>query len=96
MNAKKSVGTAYVLWFVFGAHYLYLGRIATQILLWLSMLVGIGFIWMLVDLFRIPYLVEEYNNNVSDRALDKALRLFIVEKLGIGGVKDEPSSEAQQ
>jgi TM2 domain-containing membrane protein YozV len=59
----KSTGVAYLLWLLFGWHYAYLGRWGTQILYWLTA-GGFG-LWILVDLFRIPSLIGEYNKNVS-------------------------------
>ena len=44
---------------ILGAHYLYLGRVGLQILFWVT-LGGFG-LWLLIDLFRVPDLVNEYN-----------------------------------
>ncbi len=59
---KKSILLAYILWFFFGFHYLYLGRIGTQIIYWLTF-GGFG-LWMLIDLFRIPGMVERKNEDI--------------------------------
>ncbi|HWF66804.1 MAG TPA: TM2 domain-containing protein [Acidobacteriaceae bacterium] len=59
---KKSGLLAYILWFFFGFHYLYLGRIGIQLIYWLT-IGGFGF-WMLIDLFRIPGMVERKNEEV--------------------------------
>jgi len=65
---KKSTVLAYILQnFVFQSHYLYLRKIGLQILYWLT---GGGFgIWWLIDLFRMPKLVREYNEQVAEDAL---------------------------
>lgn len=54
----KSTGSAY-LFYLFGFHYIYLGKIGTQFLYWLT-LGGVGF-WMLMDLFTLPKKVAEHN-----------------------------------
>jgi hypothetical protein len=59
---RKSVAWAYVAW-LFGLHYAYLSRWGLLILYWLT---GAGFlIWAIVDLFRIPSLVRNYNKDVA-------------------------------
>jgi TM2 domain-containing membrane protein YozV len=60
---KKSCPFAYLFWFFFGFHYLYLGRIGIQLIYWLT-LGGFGF-WMLIDLFRIPGMVERKNEDIA-------------------------------
>ncbi|MGA7708902.1 MAG: TM2 domain-containing protein [Acidobacteriaceae bacterium] len=60
---KKSAFFAYFFWFFFGFHYLYLGRISIQLLYWLT-IGGFGF-WMLIDLFRIPGMVERKNEDIA-------------------------------
>ncbi len=62
-HRKKSGLIAYILWFPLGFHYLYLGRIGTQIIYWLTA-GGLG-LWMLIDLFRIPGLVERKNEDIA-------------------------------
>ena len=63
ISQMKSTGTAYILWFFIGCHYAYLGKWGTQILFWIT-LGGLG-IWALIDLFRIPSLVSNYNYQIS-------------------------------
>ena len=60
---KKSGFFAYFFWFFFGFHYLYLGRIGIQLIYWLT-IGGFGF-WMLIDLFRIPGMVERKNEDIA-------------------------------
>lgn len=56
----KSVPVTYLLWFFFGLHYIYLGKIGTQFLYWIT--AGGLVIWAIIDLFRIPGMVEAKNN----------------------------------
>ncbi len=60
----RSVGIAYLLFFVAGAHYAYLSKWGTQILFWITF-GGLG-IWWLIDIFRIHHLVENYNDPIID------------------------------
>lgn len=60
---KKSVGLAYLLWFVIGLHYIYLGKIGWQIFYWLTL--GGFLIWCFIDLFRIPGMVNNYNKDIA-------------------------------
>jgi len=61
-HRRKSVLLAYILWPLLGFHYLYLGRIGLQLIYWLTA-GGFG-IWMLIDIFRIPGLVERKNEAI--------------------------------
>ena len=66
--AKKSVGTAYLLWALgilgmLGFHRFYLGRVGTGILWFITG--GLGVLGALVDLFLIPKMVGDYNNPPS-------------------------------
>jgi len=58
-NQLKSSGSAYLFWFLLGAHYAYLGRWGVQIMYWIT-LGGIG-IWAIIDLFRMKQLVNDHN-----------------------------------
>jgi hypothetical protein len=60
---KKSVGIAYLLIFLLGAHYAYLGSWGLQVLYWIT-IAGLG-IWGLIDLFRLPSVVNTYNKDVA-------------------------------
>jgi TM2 domain-containing membrane protein YozV len=88
-NEAKSVGAAYLLWFFlgyFGAHRFYLGRAgsgaAQLILLVLGCLtafivgsiplVGLG-IWLIVDAFLIPGMIDEQKGTVRQRLTDEAV-----------------------
>ncbi|WP_185145549.1 TM2 domain-containing protein [Chryseobacterium shandongense] len=60
---KKSVGISYLLWFLLGWHYAYVKKWGWLILYILT--VGGFFIWAIIDLFRIPKIVEQYNNDLA-------------------------------
>jgi len=60
---KKNTGAAYLLWFVIGLHYVYLGKIGWQIFYWLTS--GGLLIWGFIDLFRIPGMVKNYNKDIA-------------------------------
>jgi hypothetical protein len=60
---KKSIGIAYLLWFIAGTHYIYLGEWG----LWVLNVITVRgmFVWAVIDLFRIPSMVREYNREVG-------------------------------
>ena len=58
----KSTGKAYLYFFFFGAHYVYLGKIIIQLLFWMT-LGGLG-IWLLFDLFTLSAKVKVYNDSI--------------------------------
>ena len=70
---EKSIGLAYVLWFVIGLHYIYLSKWGLQFFYWVTW--GGFFIWALIDLFRIPSMVRGYN---KDKAIDVLRDLKII------------------
>jgi len=70
---KKNTGIAYLLWFIIGLHYIYLGKIGWQFFYWIT-LGGIG-VWAFIDLFRIPGMV---NNNNRDVAIDVIRDLKVI------------------
>lgn len=61
---RKSIGLAYLfLLVIFTLHYGYLKKWGLQIVFWLT---GGGFgIWWLIDLFRLPNLVQECNKDIA-------------------------------
>ena len=59
----KSVGIAYLLWLLLGWHYVYLRKWGIQILFWLT--AGGLFTWWLIDAFRIPGMIRDYNKDVA-------------------------------
>lgn len=62
-NREKSTGVGYILWFLLGWHYAYVGRWGVQILYWLSF--GGLLVWMLADLFRMPSIIRRRNNEIA-------------------------------
>lgn len=62
---RKSKAFAYLAWFFFGWHYLYLRRVGLQFAFWLSCLALIGFVWWFVDLFRVSGLVDQMNEDLA-------------------------------
>ncbi len=64
---SKSVGMAYFLWFTIGLHYLYLNKVGTQLFYWFSFF-GL-LIWSIIDIFRIPGMVHDYNRDVATDVL---------------------------
>ena len=60
---RKSLFVAYILLLIFGWHYAYLKKWGSQIL---SIITLWGLlIWWLIDWFRLPFLVEKYNNGIA-------------------------------
>lgn len=58
----KSQGTAYLYFFLLGAHFAYLGRWGLQLLFWFT-LFGFG-LWGLIELFSIPGRVQKHNARI--------------------------------
>lgn len=63
----KSTGVSYLLWFFFGLHYAYLGHWGIQFICWLTL--GGFLIWALIDLFRIPGLVDGVKRDIAVQTL---------------------------
>ncbi len=60
---KKSLGVAYLLMFIIGGHYAYLGKIGMTILF---LLTGGGLlVWFFIDLFRLPGMVKNHNKDMA-------------------------------
>jgi len=69
-NDGPSVAVAYLFWFFLwfvSAHRFYLGRPGTAVLQILSYFVLIGFVWIFVDLFLIPGMVRQRQNDLRLR-----------------------------
>lgn len=76
-NDGKNIVVAYLLWFVLGvfsAHRFYLGRPISALLQILSYFILIGFLWWVVDLFLIPGMVREKNDELRRRLGNELLR----------------------
>lgn len=71
----KSIVIAYVLWFLLGWHYAYLGKWGWQIFYWLTL--GGLLIWLTADLFRIPWMISNFN---KDRAVDVLENLKVISR----------------
>lgn len=63
----------YLCW-IFGIHYFYLKRPLLNLVYWCS-LGGLG-LWLFIDVFRIPFLIDQYNEKISMETLQEARRLF--------------------
>ncbi len=78
---NRSLFWAYVsLVFFPGTHYAFLGRWQLQFLFWLTL--GGGFIWWLVDLYRLPKLVKQTNFFIEQNTLReiKSVNVFTTAK----------------
>ena len=63
---KKKLIIAYLLWgLLFGSHYAYQKKWGLQVLFWLSEIFLIGIIWWVIDAFRIPGMIKNYNKDIS-------------------------------
>ncbi len=71
-SREKKKWLAYVLWIVFAAYYIYLGRIVRNIILWVLMCCFIGVIWWVVDLFRISGMVDKKNKEILIQCINEA------------------------
>ena len=71
-NLKDTL-TAYLYWLCLGSHYIYLKKMRIQVIFWLT-LGGLG-MWWLIDLIRLPGMVNDYN---IDQLLNAVL---VAEKL---------------
>lgn len=65
---SKSVLFAYLLW-LFGFHYLYMGKYLNQIIFTLT-LGGLG-IWWLIDFVRLRLIINDYNKDVEMNTMMK-------------------------
>jgi TM2 domain-containing membrane protein YozV len=69
-NDGPSTGTAYLLWLFLGflsAHRFYLGKPVTALLQIASFFVLIGFVWLFIDLFLIPGMIREKQEQIRQR-----------------------------
>ncbi|MBA7657908.1 hypothetical protein ES703_65851 [subsurface metagenome] len=64
----RDIVSAYCFWLLFGIHYSYLEENKKQWLYWFTL--GGLLIWAVVDLFRIPGMVAEYNRNLAVSILE--------------------------
>ena len=73
-SRRKKRRYAYLAWLCLGSHYLYLRRPGTQALFWLT--AGGLLIWWLLDLSRIPAMVEGHNRRAVSELLNSWQRDF--------------------
>lgn len=66
-RSAKSPAIGYIALFILSWHYFYLKKWGMQILFWLTG-GGLG-VWWLVDAFRMPSLIREYNQDVAIEAM---------------------------
>jgi TM2 domain-containing membrane protein YozV len=69
-NDGPSVTVAYLLWLFLGfvsAHRFYLGRPISALLQIASFFVLVGFVWLFVDLFLIPGMVRDKQNQIRQQ-----------------------------
>lgn len=65
---RKSTTVAYLGWLLFGWHYAYLGKWGLQFMYWASA-GGLG-VWMFLDLFRTPIMVEKHNFAIAYEVME--------------------------
>lgn len=75
-SRKKSTSTAYILWFLFGVYYFYLGKPLKNILFWVTCLFLVGIIWWIVDAFRMSSIVDDVNAQIAHDVCAEAKFMF--------------------
>lgn len=81
-NESKSVGAAYLLWFFLwfvSAHRFYLGKPVSAVLQIISFFFVFGFFWVLLDLFFIPGMARDHQDDVR-RDLMRRARMWDYER----------------
>lgn len=63
MRKEKSVAVGYLCWFILGIHYAYVRKWGLQVVYWLT--IGGLLFWMIIDIFRIPKIIGDYNKDLS-------------------------------
>ncbi len=81
-SRRKSTSTAYILWFIFGVYYFYLGKPLRNILLWVTTLFLVGIIWWIVDAFRMSSIVHDVNAQIAYEVCSEARFMFPDEPQG--------------
>lgn len=69
-NEGPNIVVAYLFWFFLwfvSAHRFYLGRSTSAILQILSYFILIGFIWVLIDIFLIPGMIRDRQQQIRER-----------------------------
>lgn len=60
---RKKLATGYIIWAIFGWHYIYTGKIGLQFAFWFTF-GGLG-IWWVADFFRLPSIIRSANEIIS-------------------------------
>ena len=68
-KSARSIGLAYILWFLLGFHYIYLKKYGTAIIFWITF--GGLLLWWLIDILRIPFIVKQVNEEFALTLLSK-------------------------
>lgn len=69
---KRCLKTAIIYW-IFGCHYFYLHKKWTNIVYWLTL--GGFLVWMLIDLYRLPMMVDEANEDIATKTYKEAPKI---------------------
>ena len=75
-NDGPSTLVAYLLWFflaIVSAHRFYLGRPGSAILQILSYFILVGFIWVLIDVFLIPGMVQKKRDLLRQKLMTEMM-----------------------
>lgn len=69
---KKDVFAAYCMLFCLFTHYIYLGKPVRTLVILISFPFLVGLVWAVVDLFRIPGMVAEYNDRLLTELIQES------------------------
>ncbi len=75
-SREKKVSICYILWFVIGLYYFYLGKPVRNIILWLLSFCFIGLVWWFIDLFRMSGMVKRRNKEILEACIVEAQKLY--------------------
>jgi hypothetical protein len=82
---RKPLFVGYILWFIFALYYAYYRKIGLQIVFWITG-GGLG-IWWIIDLFRMPAIAREANEQIARNVL---------QTLNLGAAFTNPLQNAQE
>ena len=60
----KTMWLAYVLW-ILTLQYAYVGKWGVNLIFWASFFLLIGFVWWVIDIFRVYGMVKNYNRDIA-------------------------------
>ena len=72
-SKRKSIFKTYLFFILLGCHYAYLGKTGLFIAYWITC--GGCFLWLIADIFRIPGLVQDYNEDKATQIMQN-IKLF--------------------